>query len=380
MSGLLFIKQTNVMGGGERHLLHLLAWAGGQNRPLWLATNYPALEDQARRTARLTLIESPMIPEAVAVHRLPQFLLLSHRLRSFWNQRLRTLKDQGLKWVVLDSVNHKLIVTPLAHRLGLKVIWLEHLFWSPDLTNNPLNPIDRWLIRAAEKASTIVVFSETSRQELIRLGIPNARLILWRHGVAIPPKQPPLPQPNSGVIGTIGRLHYQKGLSLLVRLLQECPDLQLEMIGDGPDRTEFLNELRDVGVLERCHIIDYAESAVTSRLPTWDVFVFPTLHDNAPIAILEAMAWARPILAHQVGGIHELLGKQGWLVSPSQPAAFLATLKRILSERSEREAKALGAYRRARQQFTLAGEQAQFDALFGGNHDQPTKNLIAQST
>lgn len=378
-SGILFVKQTDVFGGGERHLLHLLTWTADTKRPAWLATNFALLQDQARPW-RPTLIDSPMIPEAVAMSRLPQFLLTSRRIRTFWERRLRELKDRGLGWVVVDSINHKLILTPLAHRLGLKVIWLEHLLWSPDLTNNPMNPVDRWLIRAAREVTAIVVFSNASRRELVRLGIPNDLLCLWRHGVTIPSQQPTLPKPDSGVIGTIGRIHQQKGLALFLTLLEAFPTLRLEIIGNGPDKHWFQTELKAAGVASRCQIIDYDQTTVSERLLTWDVFVFPTQVDNAPIAILEAMAGARPILANRVGGIHELLGGQGWLVSPSQPTTFLATLKKILADRLVREQRAAGAYRRARGHFSLARETQQFEALFGGTHGREKESAKTRST
>jgi glycosyltransferase involved in cell wall biosynthesis len=70
-------------------------------------------------------------------------------------------------------------------------------------------------------------------------------------------------------------------------------------------------------------------------LSTADVFVLPTLADNLPYTVLEAMGCAIPVIATNVGGIPEQIvhGETGLLVSPADPSALGAAIVEMLSDR-----------------------------------------------
>jgi len=70
-----------------------------------------------------------------------------------------------------------------------------------------------------------------------------------------------------------------------------------------------------------------------------DIFVLPSLREGLPLAILEAMACGKPVIATNVGGIPEVLkdGENGILVSPKDPEALYRAMNELLDNRKKRE-------------------------------------------
>jgi glycosyltransferase involved in cell wall biosynthesis len=83
------------------------------------------------------------------------------------------------------------------------------------------------------------------------------------------------------------------------------------------------------------------------------LMVLPSLEDNCPMAVLEAMAAGVPVAAAAVGGIPELIdhGKMGLLFNPLDPASMAAATDRILNSAGEAEKFGATAQKVAKQRF-----------------------------
>lgn len=135
--------------------------------------------------------------------------------------------------------------------------------------------------------------------------------------------------PAAGVIGIVGRLTPVKGHALFLRaarrILDEAPGARFVIVGDGPLRTELERTARDLGVAEAC-VFAGARRDVYDLVGAMDVFVLSSLHEGAPIALLEAMALGTPVVATAVGGVPEILtqGTTGLLVGPQDASGLAA--------------------------------------------------------
>jgi glycosyltransferase involved in cell wall biosynthesis len=80
------------------------------------------------------------------------------------------------------------------------------------------------------------------------------------------------------------------------------------------------------------------ETAKGEQLAHCAVFVLPSLSEGLPVALLEAMAWGRPIVATRMGGVPEVVddGVEALLVPPGDPAALAAAIGRLLEDPGER--------------------------------------------
>jgi len=91
------------------------------------------------------------------------------------------------------------------------------------------------------------------------------------------------------------------------------------------------------------------ETAKRAELARCGVFVLPSLSEGLPVALLEAMAWGRAIVATRMGGVPEVVedGREALLVPPGDPAALAEAIGRLLGAPEERRRLGLAAEERA---------------------------------
>jgi glycosyltransferase involved in cell wall biosynthesis len=131
--------------------------------------------------------------------------------------------------------------------------------------------------------------------------------------------------PNLPIIGTIGRLSIQKApldfITAAKIVLQQKPDVQFIMIGDGPLASEVDQAIGDE---QRIKLFGYRDD-VPEILSILDMFVISSLWEGLGRALTEAMLVGVPVAATAVNGVPELvIHKETGLLSPPGDPARLA--------------------------------------------------------
>jgi len=156
---------------------------------------------------------------------------------------------------------------------------------------------------------------------------------------------------------TVGHLLPEKGVEFLVRgvALAKNRELQLVICGDGPEMGNLQALAARLGIRDRVEFTGLRDD-VPEFLEDCDVFVHPAIWQEAfGLAIAEAMASARPVIATRVGGVPELVEHRqtGLLVEP-QNAQQIADALDLLSDHPElRRALGAGGRVRATERFNL---------------------------
>jgi glycosyltransferase involved in cell wall biosynthesis len=134
------------------------------------------------------------------------------------------------------------------------------------------------------------------------------------------------------LVVTISRIAPQKNLPVLVeaasRLRNPCTWV---VLGDGdPDLlTQLRGQTRALGA--PVHFVG-ARSDAGRWLRAAEVFVLPSEWEARALVVQEAMAAGTPVVAADVGGLHDLVAGTGILVIPGDPAAIAAATDRVLSD------------------------------------------------
>lgn len=129
---------------------------------------------------------------------------------------------------------------------------------------------------------------------------------------------------DTNVIGTVGRLSPEKGhiylFQALVQVLQHLPDTALLVVGEGPLYRKLNDMVLRMGLIKKVFFLGQ-RTDVGSILCTIDVFAQSSLFEGMPIAVMEAMAVGKPVVATEVNGTKELVKHDvtGWLVPPGDP-------------------------------------------------------------
>ena len=153
------------------------------------------------------------------------------------------------------------------------------------------------------------------------------------------------------ILIVVAKLYVQKGHSVLLdslkTILPNVPDLHVVIVGDGPEREYLAAASAAMPGGSRIHFMG-SRSDVPDLLAASDLFVLPSLWEGLPIALLEAMASALPVVATDVSGSRDVVvdGESGLLVAPGDSRALAAAISRLLADSTW--ARAMGARARER--------------------------------
>jgi glycosyltransferase involved in cell wall biosynthesis len=111
------------------------------------------------------------------------------------------------------------------------------------------------------------------------------------------------------LIGSIGRLHYQKNYEFLINIFPEIleikPDVRAVIIGDGPARAEYEKAIKDKGLEDRIILAGSIPDA-SVYLKAFDIFLLPSRYEGLSITLIEALFAGVPVLTSRVGGAEEM--------------------------------------------------------------------------
>jgi glycosyltransferase involved in cell wall biosynthesis len=258
---------------------------------------------------------------------------------------------------------------PLCHLAGrfTRVPQVVHVYSS---YGSPRPYRKHWLGRArhvvAPSADSLELarravggFRAGTRARVIYNGVDVARIV--REAAA--PLPDGLGRMTAPLVGMVGNLDWRKNPAALIEaapaVRAAAPGVRIVLIGAFPDAAS------EARARDRIAALGLADTVViTGFLPNpfpvvraLDVLVHPALRDPFPLALLEGMALARPIVASPVGGIPEMLvaGESGVLVPPDDPPALAAGIVGLLHDAARREALGAAALTRLRTHFTLDG-------------------------
>ena len=216
----------------------------------------------------------------------------------------------------------------------------------------------------------ILSVSESDRQRLIDWGIPARKVVTIPNGIDLTAFQGPIDvgslrqklgfDPDRPLILQVGRLSAQKDPLAFVEgarlVAQELPDTQFALVGEGPLRAEVAARIQALGLESHVRLLGWCEGAARFMAAA-DLVTLTSRWEGLPYALLEAMAWSRPVVSTAVNGCPEVVleGQSGYLVSPGDVAAWAQAVLALL--RDPAQAAAMGQRGRQRVAAHLSLEQ-----------------------
>ncbi len=102
-----------------------------------------------------------------------------------------------------------------------------------------------------------------------------------------------------------GVMHGRKGFSYLLQALEKLPDTKSIWLLTSGGHAELGQQAERFSICQLGHLSD--ERLQRLAFCAADLFVFPTLADNQPLVVLEALACGTPIVSFDVGGVPEMV-------------------------------------------------------------------------
>ena len=286
------------IGGAERMLIDLAGAPGRAVHSVALMTPDPAL-------ARL-LRGALDVDELAPAREDP----LAHLERALGRRAVAWLgavfARRRTQIVQLHTFGSQVVGTRAARAAGLPVVRTEH---STRVFEHPACwPFARWSLQRCTRA--VCVSAAVRAAAEARAPWARARLAVIRNGVDLARFAPAPPaQPPAGVLlrlALVGRLEPRKGADLALRAIAQVPEAQLAIAGDGPARPALERLARQLGIADRVRFHGRLDD-VRPVIAGAHAVVCSSRREGLGLALLEAMAMARPVIALPVGGVFEIV-------------------------------------------------------------------------
>jgi glycosyltransferase involved in cell wall biosynthesis len=127
----------------------------------------------------------------------------------------------------------------------------------------------------------------------------------------------------------------ETALRALAVLVETMPEVRMAVAGSGPEENPLRLLASTLGVERRVEFTGrLGTEQMADRYRSASVVLNPSLVDNAPVSLLEALASGVPVVTTDVGGIPFVVenGRTALLVPPGDPASMAAAVRRVLSE------------------------------------------------
>lgn len=172
---------------------------------------------------------------------------------------------------------------------------------------------------------------------------------------------------NRFVVAVVGRMIYDKGLSFISEAIGRLsdPSVTFLFIGDGP----YLGQLREDHVEDiesgRIRLLG-KRSDVLELLAGSDMLLFASLHENLPIALLDAMAVGLPIVASDVGGVSEVVRHRysGELIPARSVDAIVDRVEAFRSDKELTSRYSSGALDLVHRSFSISAQESRVRTIY----------------
>jgi glycosyltransferase involved in cell wall biosynthesis len=172
--------------------------------------------------------------------------------------------------------------------------------------------------------------------------------------LAPPPRLPPR------YVLSVGVLDWRKGHDILLRAFALCaavhPDVSLILLGARGDASSWIErEVRELGLEDRVLLPGAVNHGVVGHYTQGaEIFVLASRREGFPMSILEAGAFAKPVIATAIDGIPEVIShtETGQLVMPEDVDALVENLNFLLSDRTAARRLGCALRRRLAEDFT----------------------------
>lgn len=174
---------------------------------------------------------------------------------------------------------------------------------------------------------------------------------------------------DARIITAISEITERKGINYLLqaaaRLIEKKIPMHLQIIGEGPMKRQLQGQYRRYVEAHHISFLGYQKD-VAPFLSISDFFVLPSLGEELPISILEAMAARVPVIAAAVGGISDIIchGESGWLVKPGDSHDLTQALVHLMQEKEVANTLADNALRLIQTKFSLSEMAKQTEVIY----------------
>jgi len=237
----------------------------------------------------------------------------------------------------------------------IKVIYTAHgfhFFHGASLVNWMFYyPVERWL---AHDTDVLITINEEDYVRAQKFHLRQGGKVWKVNGVGISllsSKEKPNREairrklgilPDEFVFLSIGELSRRKNHQIVIKALKELEkkkdisNIRYMICGEGKKHNKLERLIKKHSLEKNVILMGYQEE-IQIFLDIADCFIFPSLQEGLPVALLEAMKEGLPIIASKIRGSSELLEKEGYLVAVNDKYQLSKAMQKVMAMKKGRQ-------------------------------------------
>lgn len=273
---------------------------------------------------------------------------LSPKNRLAYRQLLELMKAEGFDLVHCNTPIGGVLGRLCAKKAGIPtVIYMAHgfHFWKGAPLKNWLlyYPVE-WLMAR----DTDILITITKDDYALAKRLP-AKAVRYVHGVGVDfnrfsagassdrnlalRQQLGIPE-NAPVLLSVGELNSNKNHGAVIKAVEslEKDDLYYVICGEGELRESYRREIARAGLSHRIILAGFCQN-IREYYQMADYFVFPSLREGVPAAVMEAAASGLPVIASDIRGIRDVISEGNYRFDPRKEDEIAEKIKLLLNSK-----------------------------------------------
>lgn len=210
----------------------------------------------------------------------------------------------------------------------------------------------RWLRLYEKNVGLFIAPSYYLKRQLIAGGFPNEKIRVNHYGIDVRRAEPSYE--HNGSFLYVGRLSEEKGIEMIIYVAKQLPEISFKIVGRGPQMA-YLHRLaidapnvEFLGYRSGDELKELYQQACAVLLPS-------RVHEVFPLVTLEAMAYGKPVVASDVGGMSEVVEDRinGFLMQPTDLHGWIESVLRLAYDKDLQRQMALNARDMVEHKFRL---------------------------
>jgi glycosyltransferase involved in cell wall biosynthesis len=286
------------------------------------------------------------------------------------------VEEQRIEILHCHEPKSRLYGAVVSRMTGVPMVATHHLWTGQNLRTRLVEVIDAAVLHSCQR---VVAVSSSVAESMRRVLISSSRIEVIPNGIdlsvfkdsqqnselraslGIPPGVP--------VIGAVGRLDIQKAHERLIEAARKVTDAGEDaiylIVGEGVERPRLESLVRNLGLSDRVFLPGY-RSDIKPFLAIMDLFVLPSRREGTPMALLEAMAMRKPVVATAVGGVPDVLtdGIDGIMLPESGVGGLSDALLMLLRDPALARQIARSGRRRVENEFSSRRMASRYEDMY----------------
>ncbi len=188
--------------------------------------------------------------------------------------------------------------------------------------------VHKWWGVYTKSVDLFIALSQFTKNKMIKYKIPQEKIVVLPNCIDLSSNRPTAQ--TEEYILFLGSLSERNGLFTLINAMEKLPQINLVIAGEG-ELKEKLMQIKRTKKLDNIHLAGFLKGNKLKELINGAKFtVFPAIcYHNCPMALLESLAFARPVVASNLGSIPEFVedGVDGLLFQPGNPLDLAEKIK-----------------------------------------------------